>query len=919
MKKNIGIGIVLVAIISSLLMVMPVQAELATEMWGLTYDSGGYDEFLAVAVDSNDNVIVIGEFSGTAYTIKLNSSGNEIWNVTFDGNMDNGRGVAVDSNNNIIVTGCSFDGIYRYYTIKYDSDGNELWNATYYSGAGGWDYAMGVAIDSNDNVIVVGAVTAGAKQAATVKYNSSGSELWNVTYNSWKHRGVAVDSNDNVLVVGKPTGVDSYLIKYDSGGNELWVDTSVGQETIYSVATDSLNNVIINGGSPAPPDYYTAKYDSSGNELWSVTYDSGGNDYPGLQAAAVDSMDNIIVTGSAYFDASGNNCYTIKYDSNGNEIWNVAYDSGGDDGGSAVAVDSSDNVVVVGYIENSDYDAHIIKYRNFNPPHGIYGWVYRLPSSTFANDTYIACSNSTYSDSFTTNETGYYLFDNLSAGNYWVNATKYGYDPNSALVEIAEEYNKISVDNCDVISNNGNWESNGTVTADTTNKKEGVASINVTTNSSHIFWKNFTTPIDASSISKNTGFLAFWYYVDNTTRLGDYSTITIGNGTYKSSNNISWVVSNSYYGNGWGEIYLPLNEGTETGTLDMSAISWFDMNVSVSDNVTHKIDYLRFVEYPYTLHNIYLEPESEAGVGTYYPPPHLVEFRVVDVWGVPLSDITINATGYETTVGDLTWWQNLFGFSAEVEVYNSTMEGTTDSAGHISFFMVETIKYKMYFTNASQNISAYREIYPKDDRYTITIGEVPAQKIAYWITTEQNNTANTGNITLHYSDYNSPVKTNWVNFSIYYLDNNTLAYTHNFTTINETNENTSIDLNATYSYKVKCVADHDDFGVFTWYVTVIFILPEKPKLPVVQTLKDSLEGWQLQTFSMFVIILFALIFGAYSSGVGGMVVSFMAIGFHLFGMMPLVPVLAGVVIYPLIAVMAIVNLLGEQRAGVVGG
>ena len=313
-----------------------------------------------------------------------------------------------------------------------------------------------------------------------------------------------------------------------------------------------------------------------------------------------------------------------------------------------------------------------------------------------------------------------------------------------------------------------------------------------------------------------------------------------------------------------------------------------------------------------------LEEGAEGGAGVYYPPPHLVEFQVVDIWGVPLSNIAVNAIGYETTAVNLTWWQKAFGYSPEVEVYNASMEGTTDSTGHISFFMVEIIKYKMYFTNASQNVSAYREIYPKDDRYTITIGEIPEQKLAYWITTEQNNSANTGNITLHYSDYNSPVKTNWVNFSIYYLNNDTLAYTHNFTTINETNENTSIDLNATYSYKVKCIANHDDFGEFIWYVMVVYILPEKPKLPVVQTLKDSLEDWQLQTFSMFVIILFALIFGAYSSGVGGMVVSFMAVGFHLFGMMPLVPVLAGVVIYPLIAVMAIVNLLGEQK-GEVGG
>ena len=359
-------------------------------------------------------------------------------------------------------------------------------------------------------------------------------------------------------------------------------------------------------------------------------------------------------------------------------------------------------------------------------------------------------------------------------------------------------------------------------------------------------------------------------------------------------------------------------EGTTTGVVSFTQVVGGLHTVYVSAE-----GYYGGTGSPFVWHNmtyaVYLlstevSENVTGGAGVYYPPPHLVEFRVVDIWGVPLSNIAVNATGYETTVVNLTWWQKLFGFSSEIEVYNSTATGTTDSAGHISFFMVETIKYKMWFTNASQNVSAYREVYPKDDRYTITTGTIPEQRIAYWITTEQNNSANSGNISIHYCDYNTPnVKTNWVNFSVYYADNASLIFSHNFTSPTDVNENTSIDLNASFVYKVKIVADHDDFGEIKSYSTVVFVMPEKPKFPI-----EGLNDWQITMFGMFLIIFAALIFGAVSSGVGGLVVTFMSAAFYYFGFLPLIPKAAAYVIFPLIIIVAVINKISEQRAEEMG-
>jgi len=361
------------------------------------------------------------------------------------------------------------------------------------------------------------------------------------------------------------------------------------------------------------------------------------------------------------------------------------------------------------------------------------------------------------------------------------------------------------------------------------------------------------------------------------------------------------------------EFNAMLNDGdvqsTTTGSIS------FAVNYGI-----HKIEvgadgYYSTVEYIYVAEDtekvVYLTPLEEAGgAGTYYPPPHLVEFKVQNVWGQPLSGVNVTAVPSETSMVNWSWIESVYGYSENI---SQPMTGITDSNGAVSFVMVETIKYKMYFTNESQNISAYREIYPKDDRYTITIGEIPEEKIGWWLSTAQNDTANTGNITIHYLDYNEPVKTQWVNFSIYYLDNDTLVYSHNFTTINATNENTSIDLNASYAYKVKITAYHEDYGIISSTTIIVFVIPEKPKLPVAQELFKHLEPWQITLISMFVLICFGFIFGAVSAGTGGLIVAAMAAAFYYFGLLPSLSKEVASIVIPLILIVAVVNKLIEQR------
>jgi hypothetical protein len=175
-------------------------------------------------------------------------------------------------------------------------------------------------------------------------------------------------------------------------------------DIITAIVTDSNNNVYVVGfgknivDASSDLDWWIKKFDSSGNEL-----DFGGSGYPaagsGLSpcttngkdavfdnssgigiiddrahAAAIDSTDNIYVVGEGYdlVNASSKNDWWIKkFSSNGVEdsAWEKKIDGGSGDGEVArsVAVDSSDNVYVAGYGNNlvngsSGHDWWVKKY-----------------------------------------------------------------------------------------------------------------------------------------------------------------------------------------------------------------------------------------------------------------------------------------------------------------------------------------------------------------------------------------------------------------------------------------------------------------------------------------------------------------------------------------------------------------------------
>ena len=178
------------------------------------------------------------------------------------------------------------------------------------AGAGD-DFGYGVARDSLNNIIVIGVY----ETADITIYNIDGSIFGTLPYSGGNR--------------------DAFLVKYNSNGTAIWATriAGIGNDFGYSVAVDSLNNIIITGYYTDATTFYNAdgsgtpltltliglgtngfivKYNSSGTGIW-ATRIAGSNTVtspqPG-QGVSVDSFDNsIIVTGYYRADAFGIKIY----------------------------------------------------------------------------------------------------------------------------------------------------------------------------------------------------------------------------------------------------------------------------------------------------------------------------------------------------------------------------------------------------------------------------------------------------------------------------------------------------------------------------------------------------------------------------------------------------------------------------------
>jgi hypothetical protein len=232
----------------------------------LAFGDSAWQEANSVVVNPSDNIFAAGRVfaawatghEGDWATWKYNASGipqvGFPWYYNYSASYiyaDLAYDLAVDSLGNIIAVGvrgvsgcdgCTSNNI-DWHVRKYDSSGTLLWEDTYSGAANLYDYAYRVAIDSQNNVIVVGYTNKGTDNTAAnlnydwlvIKYSAdgiggAGQRLWTYTYESDTGRSepaqaVAIDKNDNVIVGGQvkvnETTINGRLALLDGATGDL--------------------------------------------------------------------------------------------------------------------------------------------------------------------------------------------------------------------------------------------------------------------------------------------------------------------------------------------------------------------------------------------------------------------------------------------------------------------------------------------------------------------------------------------------------------------------------------------------------------------------------------------------------------------------------------------------------------------------
>ncbi|MCB5230024.1 MAG: hypothetical protein WCX83_06260, partial [Candidatus Cloacimonas sp.] len=311
-----------------------------------------------ITVDNKDNIWITGETINE--TININ-------NLTIDGS---GAFFAKGNPNNHWLWGGALGAYYNNngydrisgtpHLIRTDEEGNV------YMAGDCYNVLFGDPVSKPDNCISL---------LFIAKTDNEGNILWvNYACGHWfRLRDMVIDSSDNTYFIGS-SGWDTvkfgdttlvnpkgwcndffFIVKVDPNGNWLWVK-SLEASSSYSIALDSKDNLILTGRYSEPTRAMIAKIGPKGNWLWAKSADIRNDDYKILDVQ-VDSSDNILVVGyfwylaqfgETYINSRGEvDIFIAKADSNGNWLWAKSAGGREDDFGVKLVVDASNNSYVL--------------------------------------------------------------------------------------------------------------------------------------------------------------------------------------------------------------------------------------------------------------------------------------------------------------------------------------------------------------------------------------------------------------------------------------------------------------------------------------------------------------------------------------------------------------------------------------------
>ena len=384
--------------------------------------------------------------------------------------------VATDAAENIYMIHYDVGGSVA--VTKMDRHGTLLWDKNY--GCCNVAYSnLRIAVDAAQNVYIMGGYyvsiqfgnitlqsdpTSASVYTFLTKLDAQGNVVWAKNASGptvpWEGRDMVVDRQGNIVVTGSVKGtayignttfpsnvntLSSYVSKYNSNGQVLWVQKASGTESAgRSLDTDDQGNIYAIGfyqgsiqwGNLSLPylssensGSYFIKISAGGNVLWgkkmdrtmSIATDAVGSSYLLSDFSGTVNLGNGITLANAKIG----DIVVARYDTHGNPLWAKLAGSTVFISGNDLDIDQYGNCYVVGrFISTATFDT---KSFNFPPQISSIGFAARyLPNGLIDWAEPIIPKDYTYAERVSTSAIGkcYIVVDNLESGH----SLKFGSD-----------------------------------------------------------------------------------------------------------------------------------------------------------------------------------------------------------------------------------------------------------------------------------------------------------------------------------------------------------------------------------------------------------------------------------------------------------------------------------------------------------
>lgn len=336
------------------------------------YDSGGIEQFIAVALTNEGDLYLGGsrnEPNSDAWLVHQKLDGT----IGFSRSIDLGSGsnetvyeVRPTSDGGVVWTGFARRGEeWRGVVGKLDRSGTEVWRTVLSAGTGGRLTLTGGQLSPDGTVVVAGRLGApGMGDIYAAKLDPDGQLLWQKTYPAGGAADVArmqATGDGGAIIAGSLVvggDEDVAVVRIDANGEILWQRTygrAITAEYASAVAATRdggfLVAATIEGNSGADVDALLLRLSATGDIQWKRSLVGDGDEEA---ISVVELADGgVVTTGyttSATYD-SGQDAWVARFDASGTLLWQRTYDASstnGDESAEAVAR-IGDGILLAGY------------------------------------------------------------------------------------------------------------------------------------------------------------------------------------------------------------------------------------------------------------------------------------------------------------------------------------------------------------------------------------------------------------------------------------------------------------------------------------------------------------------------------------------------------------------------------------------